>query len=89
MCPHARKRRIVRTWSYLRMSSLLAALVLATLYHRMWYAVPLIVAISLVYAATRHERPRPILEHAVRFGSWVVGFMLVVFVALYVITWFV
>jgi hypothetical protein len=61
----------------------MSCFLLATLYNRMWYAVPLVVAISLVYAATRHERPRPILEHAVRFGCWVVGFMVIVFAILY------
>ena len=61
---------------------MLSAILLATTYNRMWYAVPLVVAVSLVYAATRHERPRPILEHAIRFGSWVVGFMVVVFFVL-------
>ena len=64
-------------------SSLLVA---SLLYHRMWYAVPLIVVISLVYAATRHEAMRPILSHAVRFGSWVVGFVLIVFVILWAIS---
>jgi hypothetical protein len=41
----------------------------------LWYAVPLIVSVSLVCAATRHELMRPILEHAVRFGVWVLVFM--------------
>lgn len=65
------------------MSSLIATSLLLAVYNRMWYALPLIVVISLVYAATRHERARPILEHAIRFGAWIVGFMLVVFVILY------
>jgi hypothetical protein len=43
----------------------------------LWYAVPLIVCVSLVCAATRHELMRPILEHAVRFGVWVLVFMAV------------
>ena len=43
--------------------------------NRLWYAVPLIVVISLVYGASRHELRRPILEHAFRFGAWIVGFM--------------
>jgi hypothetical protein len=43
--------------------------------NRLWYALPLIVVISLVYGATRHELCRPILEHALRFGAWIVGFM--------------
>ena len=45
---------------------------------RLWYALPLLVSISLVYAATRHEAMRPILEHAVRFAFGVVIFMLII-----------
>ena len=45
---------------------------------QLWYALPLLVTVSLVYAATRHEEMKPILEHAIRFGMWVVVFMLVV-----------
>lgn len=52
---------------------------------RMWYAVPLIVSISLVYGATRHELMRPILEHAVRFAAWIVVFMGILFIVI----WFV
>ena len=51
--------------------------------NRLWFALPLIVVVSLVYAATRHELMRPILEHAVRFGLWIVGFMFVVFLILF------
>jgi hypothetical protein len=46
--------------------------------HDFWYALPLIVSVSLVYSATRHERMGPILAHAVRIGLWIVGFMVVV-----------
>jgi hypothetical protein len=52
----------------------------------LWYAVPLIISVSLVYAATRHEDTRLILHHAVRTGVWIVGFMAVVFVVLSLIT---
>ena len=55
-------------------------------FSRMWYSLPLVVVISLVYAATRHEELRPILQHATRFGIWVLGFMAVVFVILAVIS---
>jgi hypothetical protein len=51
-------------------------------FSRMWYSVPLVVVISLVYAATRHEAMKPILEHSLRFGLWVIAFMFVVFVVL-------
>ena len=52
---------------------------------RIWYAVPLIVAISLVYAATRHELIQPILSHAWRVAMMIMGFMVIVFVILYLI----
>lgn len=44
----------------------------------LWYAVPLIVSVSLVCAATRHEELGPILNHAVRMGLWTLVFMVVV-----------
>jgi hypothetical protein len=61
---------------------------LARLWHiDMWYAVPAIIAVSLVYAATRHEPIGPILIHAGRVASWIVGFMFVVFVVLQALNW--
>lgn len=51
--------------------------------NRLWYSLPLIVVISLVYGATRHELRRPILEHAFRFGAWIVGFMAILGVAMW------
>ena len=54
----------------------------------LWYALPLIVSISLVYGATRHELPGPILEHAIRFGLWIVGFMLIIIAILSVVSWY-
>ena len=56
---------------------------------RIWYCLPLIVSISLVYGATRHELMRPILEHAVRFGVWIVTFMLAIFAVTVLFSWFV
>jgi len=53
------------------------------------YAVPLVVSVSLVYAATRHEYMEPILHHALRFGGWIVGFMSIVMAVLGLISWFV
>jgi len=41
----------------------------------LWYAVPLIVSVSMVCAATRHEELGPILNHALRFGFWIAIFM--------------
>lgn len=54
----------------------------------LWYALPLVVAVSLVYAATRHELMQPILRHALRVGVWIVGFMGIVLVVLTAISAF-
>ena len=51
--------------------------------NRMWFALPLIVAVSLVYAATRHEEPRPILRQALGSCIWMSGFLLVIFLLLF------
>ncbi len=47
-----------------------------------WHALPLIVAVSLVYSATRHESSRDIFIHAVRSGVWMTGFLLAVLVVI-------
>jgi cytochrome c oxidase assembly factor CtaG len=71
--------------------SILSGLLLADLSRLwqadLWYAVPAIIAISLVYAATRHEQMQPILIHAGRMALWIAGFMLVVFAVLELISW--
>ena len=55
--------------------------------NQFWYAAPLIVVVSLVYSATRHELMQPILTHAARTGVWITGFMVVVFVLLSLLSW--
>ena len=49
-----------------------------------WYAVPLIVAVSLVYGATRHEYLKEIVENSIRSAFWVVCFMAVIFAIIYI-----
>ena len=66
---------------------LFAASAASTSINDLWYAFPLIVAVSLVYAATRHEQAKPILLHALRLAVWITGFMAVVFVVLVLISW--
>jgi hypothetical protein len=44
-----------------------------------WFALPLIAAVSFVYAATRHEDVSDILRHAFRVAVWITGFMVLVF----------
>ena len=53
----------------------------------LWYAVPLIISVSLVYAATRHEDMGAIFAHSLRIAVWIVGFMAVVFAVLLLISW--
>lgn len=50
---------------------------------KLWYCLPLVVSISLVYGATRHELMPQILDHSWRFGVWVVTFM----IGIFVVTW--
>lgn len=56
--------------------------------NRMWYALPLIVSVSLVYSATRHEQVIEIVRHALRTATWIFGFMLAVFGLLFVFTYY-
>jgi hypothetical protein len=62
---------------------LLASTLLAP---QLWYAVPLIVSVSLVYGATRHELPRPILYHAWHTALWMAIFIGSIFLVLWVVS---
>ncbi len=53
----------------------------------LWYAVPIVAAISLVYAATRHEQIGPIFLHAGRVALWIAGFMAAIFAVIQLISW--
>ena len=66
---------------------MIGLLSLAMAINHLWYAAPLIVTISLVYGATRHEMLWPILEHSIRTAVWMVGFIAVIFAILFVISW--
>lgn len=54
---------------------------------RIWYAAPIIVSVSLVYSATRHEELGPIVIHGARFAVWIVVFMAIVFAGLQAMSW--
>jgi uncharacterized membrane protein len=64
----------------------LAGMLLATHVNDMWYALPLIVAVSLIYSATRHEQMRDIINGALRTGIWISGFMLALFLILFLMS---
>ncbi len=51
---------------------------------QIWYALPLVVAVSLVYGATRHETLKDILIQSYRSAVWVIGFMAIIFAIIYV-----
>ncbi|HEY2839075.1 MAG TPA: hypothetical protein VGJ26_08005 [Pirellulales bacterium] len=53
----------------------------------LWYGLPLIVAISLVYSGTRHEQNDQILVGALRTGTWILGFMVAIFAVLGLMSW--
>jgi len=57
-------------------------LLVAITVNKIWYALPLIVAVSLVYSATRHEAMQPIARHAAGCATWIVGFMVAAFLVL-------
>lgn len=51
------------------------------------YYIPLIISISLVFGATRHEDTRLVLKHSAHTARWVTGFMGIIFAVLVVIEW--
>ena len=51
------------------------------------YYVPLIISISLVFGATRHEDMQMILKHSFYTARWITGFMAIIFVILLLINW--
>ena len=55
--------------------------------NQLWYAVPLVAAVSLVYGATRHEWVRPILDHALRTAFWMLTFIGTIFIVLFGLNW--
>lgn len=42
---------------------------------RLYYIIPLIIAVSFVYGATRHERLPDILSQSLRSAVWICGFL--------------
>lgn len=58
----------------------MSVLILASMWDaQIWYAVPVIVATSLVYGATRHEFLKEIVSQSLRAGAWLLGFLGIIF----------
>ena len=53
------------------------------------YYIPLIITISLVFGATRHENTKMILKHALGTARWITSFMAIIFLVLMAIDWLV
>ena len=53
----------------------------------MLYFLPLIIAISMVFGATRHEDTTLILKHSWHTARWITMFMGVIFLVLCFLSW--
>lgn len=54
---------------------------------KIWYALPLVVAIALVYAASKHELTGPLLRTAWHTAVWMLSFMAFVAITVALISW--
>ena len=45
--------------------------------HIYWFVLPLVLSISLVYSASRHESWSLIIRHALRLCTWILGLLVV------------
>tara|TARA_B100002052_G_C15752487_1_gene538406 strand:- start:267 stop:452 length:186 start_codon:yes stop_codon:yes gene_type:complete len=54
--------------------------------NQLWYLLPLVISISLVYGATRHEFMAPILYQSYKSAVWILGFVGVISVILFLIS---
>ncbi len=68
---------------------MLPLMMAALVTQQVWYLIPLTIAASLVWGATRHELPRPILYHALWTSFWILGFMGFLFFILWVLNFWV
>ena len=74
--------------TYHRLSDIMSpCILLAVQVAQLWYALPLLVSVSLVYAATRHEHMGPILQHALRFAISIGVFLTIIFAILFAMSW--
>ena len=51
---------------------------------QIWYSVPLVIVISLVWGATRHERLPEIIAQSIRSLLWVLTFMGIIFAVIFI-----
>ncbi len=53
------------------------------------YYIPLLIAISMVFGATRHEDTGLVLKHAWETARWITLFMVIIFGVLLAVDWFI
>lgn len=53
-----------------------------------WHLPVLLVVVSLVYSATRHDKWRLITHEAVRWGTRMAGFLGAIGLVLYLLSWY-
>ena len=41
-----------------------------------WFILPMVIAISLVYSASRHESWPRIWKHAIKLCTWIIGLLI-------------
>ncbi len=58
-------------------------LVASILDSQLWYALPMMLVISLVYGATRHENLREIIRYSVSAFVWLFTFLAIIFVVVW------
>ena len=51
--------------------------------------LPLLVAVSFVMGATRHEKPGLIIQQTQRTAIWITSFMLIIYAVLQIVSWMV
>ena len=87
-----RARWIARHWAAIAVTTIVAATAaIMRLEGRIWFCqcreLLFVVAISLVYAASKHELWPLILRNAWHTAVWMLGFMGIVFVVLLILSW--
>ena len=62
-------------------------ILLAVQVAQLWYALPMLVSVSLVYASSRQEEMGPIFQHALRFALSIGIFLAIIFAILFLMSW--
>lgn len=52
-----------------------------------FYLLPLLIAVSVVFGATRRESPAEIVKHGWQTARWLIGFVLIIASVLAIVGW--